>query len=321
MSKLGANERLASVAREQLGLFTRAQARAAGFTDNQLAHARSTGRFEDFGTAVMRVAGAPESWEQRLWAACLETGGVASHRSAGWLFLLDGLGRRPFEPPEVLVRFENRRRSDRATVRRARGLEPDHLWKGKGLPRTNLARTLIDLATVLDAGHLELAFDSALRRQADLRHWVQRLVRRMPGNGRRGLQHLKELLADGAPALDSPLEVKLRRLLRRARLPPAREGVDVVFEGTHVAKLDFAWPSNDPPVALMAHGLRFHGNTARWRRDLEQVTELSSLGWRVVQCTHDEVEHGAGQLVERLLRALRGYHARTEVGTVVQLDC
>ncbi len=310
--------RIAKLAGQQAGLVTRAQALEAGMSEGQIRAELAAGRWEPVGTSVYRVVGTPESWEQRVWAACLETRGVASHRTAGWIWQLDGLGRRPPNEVEVLVAFENKRTSDGAHVRRSRTLLPTHVAKRGGIPRTNLARTLLDLSEVLEADALEQAFDSALRLQPDLRSWLKRMLRPLPRRGHTGIGNLLPLLEDTARAVDSALEVKLRRLLRAAKLPAPQAGVDVVEDGLHVAKLDFAWPRNRPRVALMAHGARWHGNTKRWKRDLAQASQLTGLGWRVVQCSAEDVERHPEVLVENLRRALAGFDAPADLGQVVE---
>jgi hypothetical protein len=128
---------------------------------------------------------------------------------------------------------------------------------------------------------------------------------------------LDALLAERGAALDSALEVKVRRLLRSAGLPSPTAGVDVVDGAQFIARLDFAWPRNRPRVALLAHGAKYHGNTQRWRRDLEQVSALSGLNWRVVQTTTEEVERRPEQLVVNLRRALAGYDPPVTIGRVV----
>ncbi len=307
-----------TVARQQLGVLTRDQALAAGMTERMIRTQLARGWWERAGRSVFRVLAAPESWEQRVWVACLETGGVASHRTAGWLWKLDGLGRSAPSEIEVMVEYRSNRTCASAHVRRSRTLLPAHLSKRTGPPRTHLARTLLDLSEVLDAVSLELAFDSALRSQADLRHWLNRLLKPLSTRGHPGIANLRALLAEKSTAVDSALEVRLRRLLKTARLPAPRTGVDVVDGGMHVAKLDFAWPGNRPRVALMAHGARWHGNTRRWKRDLAQTSQLSALGWRVVQCSMEDVEQRPDELLRTLRRALSGFEARATVGTVVE---
>ncbi len=310
--------RASTLASRQSGLLTRKQALECGLSRTQVEYLLTTSRWERLSTGVYRVAGAPGTHEQRVWAACLETNGLASHRTAAWFWNLDGVGRRPPEPIEVAVPFASKRTSDLALVRRSRSLLPSHAAKRAGVPRTNLARTVIDLAEVLDPPGLELAFDAALRQQPDLRHWVQRLVRSMGASGRRGMGNLKPLLGERSVALDSALEVKVRRLIRAARLPAPRAGVDVVEGGLHVARLDFAWPENRPRVALMAHGARWHGNTRRWQRDLAQASQLAGLGWRVVQCSAADIDERPDEVVRNLKRALAGFEADAEVGGIVQ---
>jgi hypothetical protein len=217
----------------------------------------------------------------------------------------------------VIVPFTGRPTSPLATVHRSRTLHSSHAAKRAGLPRTNLARTIIDLSEVLEPKALELAFDSALRQQADLRIWVLRVLKGWPRRGHHGIATLRALLAERSAALDSALEVKVRRLIRSAGLPAPRAGVEVVDGGQHIAKLDFAWPTNTPRVALMAHGAKFHVNTSRWRRDLEQSSELSGLNWRVVQTTAEEIDRRPERLLLTLRRALAGYDPRITVGRVI----
>ncbi len=303
---------MAARARTQYGLVTRAQVLELGRTRNHIVDRLAEGELIEVAQGVYRLPGAPETWEQRALAACFATGGLASHRTAGWLFGLDGIGRYAPKDLDVILPITGRGASPLATVHRSRTLRPEHAAKRPGIPRTNLARTIIDLSEVLEPKELDLAFYSALRQAPDLRSWVLRMLKGWPRRGHRGIAALRALLAERDEALDSALEVKVRRLIRSAGLPTPRAGVDVVHDGHHVAKLDFAWPTNKPRVALMAHGAKFHGNTPRWIRDLEQASELSALNWRVVQTTWDEVVHRPDRLVLRLRRALEGSDPQLE---------
>ncbi len=299
---------------------TRAQVVSHGRTRNQIGARLAEGELLEVARGLYRLPGAPETWEQRALAACLATGGLVSHRTAGWLFGLDGLGRQAPREIEVIVPNTGPPTSALAKVHRSRTLRPEHAAKRGGIPRTNLARTIIDLSEVLEPKTLELAFDSALRQQPDFRSWVSRVVKGWPNQGHRGLVGLRALLEERSAALDSALEVKVRRLIRSAGLPMPEAAVEVGDGGRYVAKLDFAWPTNVPRVALLAHGARFHGNTRQWARDLEQVSALSALNWRVVQTTWDEVTHRPERLVQNLRRALDGYDPQLTFGQVLDHD-
>jgi predicted transcriptional regulator of viral defense system len=186
-------------AKAQHGVVTRAQVLATGLTRHQVVAALSSGQLRELGRGVYGVAGLPQTWEQRVLAACLATGGVASHRTAGWLFGLEGLGRSAPREVDIIVPFTGSPLSKLAIMHRSRTLQPSHAVKLGAIPRTTLARTLIDLAEVLEPKALETAFASALRQQPDLRGAVLRLVKDWPNQGHTGIGALRALLAPTRP--------------------------------------------------------------------------------------------------------------------------
>jgi hypothetical protein len=232
---------------------------------------------------------------------------------------LDGVGGSAPRELEVIVALDNKCQAGGAKVRRSRTLLPSHVSKVRGPPRTNLARTLIDLSEQLDFEDLELAFGSAQRQQRDFREWLRRVMKPIPRRGHRGIANLDVLLEERDVAVDSALEVRVRRLLKSARLPMPVTGHPVFDDQVHVVRLDFAWPNNKPRVGLMAHGARWHNDTKRWKRDLKQVSRLSGMGWRVVQCTYDDVTKDSEQLLVDLRRALGGVVASGEHGEDVPI--
>src|SRR2546426_2947001 len=80
---------VAGIATGQHGLVTDDQGIAAGGT-RRMIHVRvESGRWIAVHPGVYAIAGAPRTYEQRLLAGCLATGGVASHRAAGVLLEVD----------------------------------------------------------------------------------------------------------------------------------------------------------------------------------------------------------------------------------------
>jgi len=304
--------RVAAIARAQAGVISKAQFLAARLSATQWDRFVVGPSWKRAGRGVGRSVTAAQTFEQRVWTACLESGGWASHRTAGWLWGLDGIARFAPQRIEVLVELTNRRRARHAHVRRSRTLVKEHLSTRPGPPCTSLERTLLDLAEVLDGDALELAYSSAVRKQPNFPATLRALLDPLPRRGHRGIAELRSLLEEGSRPLDSALEVKVMRLLKRAKVPKPEVG-HMVFDGdVHVAKLDFAWPSNRPRVALMAHGARFHHNTDRWERDLDQMTVLNTIGWRVLQFSYRDVTRRPKVLLERVRRALSGYEASGE---------
>ncbi|MFT3842446.1 MAG: type IV toxin-antitoxin system AbiEi family antitoxin domain-containing protein [Myxococcaceae bacterium] len=292
----------ASVARRQAGVFSLSQATAKGLSRKFIHEQVAANVLTHLGRGVYCVNGVPSTFELRVWAACLEANGFASHRTAGWVWGLDGLGATAPELLEVVVPLQSHRKAKGTRVRRSRTLAPDHIYDAKGPPRTNVARTLIDLSEILGPDELELAFDSALRRVRVFRPWITTLLAGLPTRGHRNIKRLLELVRSDEPALESAFEVQLRQLMRRSGIPTPTCQYRVREQGRIIARLDFAWPQLTRPVALLAHGFRWHGKRKRWKYDLQQVSALNRLGWCVIQCTTEALADSSELLAD--LRAV-----------------
>lgn len=94
---------LRGIAEEQHGLVTRAQLRDLDLGRAARRGLVGRGELVPMGPQVFRIGGAPITERQTVLAACLEVGGVASHRTAAWLHHLL-TGSLPPGPPEVMVR-------------------------------------------------------------------------------------------------------------------------------------------------------------------------------------------------------------------------
>jgi Transcriptional regulator, AbiEi antitoxin len=159
----------------QLGLATRAQVLGRGMTDAQIRNAITQGRWLRTAPGLYALGTWPPAPARRLLAACLMTGGVASHASAVWLWglLVD-------EPTYVSVSLP---RGQRANVPTPRGrwqgshggldlstlvihqssdLFPPCISNWHGVPTTNPLRSLVDLAAVASPESLDEALDVAL---------------------------------------------------------------------------------------------------------------------------------------------------------------
>jgi hypothetical protein len=312
--KSSQSSQLMALAKRQGGLLTREQVLALRLSNSQWRTLAKNPFWEKAGRGVLRIAGQIRTWEQRVWAACLETGGHASHKTAAWLWRLDGLGTSPPRELDVIVRYENLRKSKGAKVHRSRTLTDAHLAKPQGIPRTTLLRTLIDLAEVLTEEDYEDAYDSAVRKDMELPGELKQMLARFPGYGHKGIATLKSLLDEGLRAVDSALEVKVRRLIRKSKLPAPVEGHQVFDGNIIIGKLDFAWPDNKPRVAVMAQGAKYHQKTKRWNTDNDQSGDLSSMGWRVLPCSmrHVNDPYAREKFVLRLKRSLAGFESAAE---------
>jgi hypothetical protein len=213
---------LDAFAAEHHGLLTKTAAARWGMSKATWFRCLGDGRLISVHPGVARLPGAPVTREQRIAAAALAAapGGVASHRSAAYLW---GVDRPEDDPIDVIVTRRTRTfELDGVIVHRPRDLQDLTPVLKQRIPTTNVLRLLCDLGAVdprgvaAAVGHIvtsHLASPMALRNAID----------RHGRSGRRGVpafrRALEEWVIDGKP-VDSKLESAMRRLFQRYRLPP-----------------------------------------------------------------------------------------------------
>jgi very-short-patch-repair endonuclease len=263
---------------------THRRARELGLSSRQIAYRVRRGRWARVSRGVYRATTAPFSSRARLAAALAACGpdAAASHHSAAWLV---GLIERPPPHPHVTVCGTRHPRPPGVVVHRRTGPLPTH--SVGGLPCTVPARTLIDLAAVVDLPTLERAVDRALSHR--LVTVAQLDVATVPvRNTRRpGVAALRAHLIDrgdlGVPA-PSVLESRMQRLIHQQRLPvPAAE---VSWEDGRY-RLDFAYPER--LVAAEVDGYAWHHSREQVERDTARRNRLQAAGWTVLVYTWRQV--------------------------------
>jgi very-short-patch-repair endonuclease len=237
-----------------------------------------------------------DSPQRRLLAGCLATGGVASHRSAAWLW---GFADRAPESPTLSVSHGRRKRVGHAVAvkrgpRDAEGLEG---WRQKvvvhhsrdlglskmsnwqGIPTTNPLRTLVDLASVAEDKELDGTIDRALASGLVTVGGLVAEAERLKRRGRSGPpQLLKALVRRGFVGQPDPsvLESLLLRTL-------AAYGIRVV--ATEVVTEDERYRL-DCKVAggvfVEVDGYAFHSSPEQKERDEARRNALRLMGYFVL---------------------------------------
>jgi very-short-patch-repair endonuclease/predicted transcriptional regulator of viral defense system len=257
---------LGAIAGEQHGMVTRRQLVEAGLEEHQIAYRVKAGRLIRRHRGVYAVGHVPLSPHARAMAAVLACGPRAtlSHRSAGALWgLLRYAG-----PPDVTT--AGKHRHPHITLHRSRLAETD-ITTHYGIPTTTPARTIIDLADMLDAASLTRAVhDARLRHILSLDDLAAQLTRG------RATRVLASLIDRPTAPTRSVLEDAFLRFLDRHRLP--RPEVNAVVAGYEV---DMLWR----PQRLIAEldGHEFHAGS--FERDRDRDADLVAAGFRVVRVT------------------------------------
>jgi very-short-patch-repair endonuclease len=297
--------RLDRLAMNRHGLITRADAIGSGMSLAQLRVHLRNGEFIRLRPGVYRVRGAPSTWEQTVLAACLSTGGIASHETACRLF---GSGVVTAEKVTLSVHRGHRRDDARGVeLRRTAGFAEGETAERLRIPVTSALRTLADMATLLDGARLlELTTDFLGRRVVTADQLLAQLARDTSVR-RHGVRKLREsvraLLEDGA--YDSAAETRLHHLLIQAGLSkPVRQFTVRTADGKVIARLDFAWP--DRMLDLEMDGYWWHSSPEAFRQNRVRDMRLTALGWRIIRTTPAELDAGSQELLTTVGRILAG---------------
>jgi very-short-patch-repair endonuclease len=293
----------ARVAEGQHGMVTHAQAVAAGLSRGEIRHRRDSGRWVAVDPLVYRIAGLPVGWHASVLAAVLGAGdgAVASHRTAGVLWQLDGC--RQGVPELTLPRGRRHPGRRAARLHWSTDLGLTRPVRRHGIPTTPVDRTLLDLAGVVGATTLHLAVDDARRR--GLIGWdglVDVLVRHAR-RGRRGVGGLRRLLDEHAAevvATDSGFERLVVAMLCSAGLPAPVLQHPVAVGGRDV-RLDLAYPPERVGIELDGS---IHLRRDVWEADHARQNALVLAGWTILRFTFRDYRRRPGAMAAEVARAL-----------------
>jgi very-short-patch-repair endonuclease len=187
-------------------------------------------------------------------------------------------------------------------VHTARRFASRDATREQGIPCTTVARTLLDLAEVVDRGALERAFEQAeTLRLLDVTAIEDVLAR---AHGRRGAPVLGAVLAEYDPAMPlsrSELERRFLTLCRDAALPSPRVNAWVPVEGGGF-ETDFTWPARR--LIAEADGYTTHGTRAAFERDRRRDRLLQLAGWRVIRFTWRQLVDEPTEIADAIRRLL-----------------
>jgi predicted transcriptional regulator of viral defense system len=149
---------LARLAARAHGVVTRRELLASDVSEAELRSRLERGSLIRVHRGVYRVGHQAPSHEARYLAAVLAggSGALLRGRAAGWLL---GLVRGPPPPAEVVTPTE--RRIEGVRTVRSRGISSRDAWMWRGVPVKSVARTMVDLASVLSLDALARAFHEA----------------------------------------------------------------------------------------------------------------------------------------------------------------
>lgn len=296
--------KLSRLAARQNWVVSRAQLLGLGFTARQIEGRVRAKALAGVHRKVYRITSAVRTEEQELMAACLATGGVASHRAAAKRYGLRGIESAPIE---ITVSTRGTNRLEGVVVHRAPIESRDRTRIGV-LPVTRPALTILGISAVAP-DLLEGAVEDALFRGLITAASLRDVLDRWGARGRDGTVALRRLLEARDPEqapTESALEDQIVAVLRRYGLPEPTRQHKVPRPGRRSLRLDVAYLPEK--VNIEGDGMRWHAGTRQAERDRERDNYLVALGWLVLRYTKDQVRRAPVQLagqVDSVLAARR----------------
>jgi hypothetical protein len=233
---------VAQTARRQGRVVSLAQLRKAGLSTDQVKRARRAGHIHRVHRRVYAVGTRDLDLHGRLWAAHLAVGedSVIGFASAGQKWAI-----RPWTG-DVHVITPKQRRGHKGVVVHQATVPPGQIRRRNGLPFTNAARTLLDLATILEPEALALALNQALAVNATSLRQLDAILIANPGHhGSGALAQAVQAHKDdpGAGRTRGEMEALFFTLLRDLpSLPPYVRNATLRLAPDYVVSPDALFP-------------------------------------------------------------------------------
>jgi predicted transcriptional regulator of viral defense system len=294
---------IAQLADRQHGVVSLAQLTAFGLTPSAVRKRARAGRLHPVHRTVFAVGRRRLTLPGVWMAAVLACGdeAVLSHRSAAALWGLRADNR---ATTDVSVPTRAARSRAGIDVHRSTTLCDDDVTTHDGIPCTTVARTLLDLAEVVDHRGVERAIEQAeVLRIFDLRAVEDVLAR---ASGRWGAARLRGVLKELAePALTvNDLEERFLAICVTASLPRPEVNVWLDIDDEPPVKADFLW--RRARLVVETDGWGTHGTRQAFERDRRRDQRLRLARFEPVRFTRRQIVRGP----ERVGAMAAALHAR-----------
>jgi very-short-patch-repair endonuclease len=298
-TRMAREAKLADFARRRRHLLHRRDLNAHHFDDKAIQRRVEAGRLYRVHPAVYCTHAPPLGWLQRIHAAVLACGLGAA---AGHLFaanLLTVVDNRPAGPIDIVGAGQRGRKLDGIRTHRA-PLDPRDRTRVDGIPCTAAARTLVDIASLLDDEALEDALIAADSLRILNRPRLEELIEERAG--RPGMSRLAAFVSDDPVETQHKNERRMFSLCREFGIPRPLTQYRIDVEGrTYFA--DFCWP--ELRLIVEFDSWRWHGGRTKFEYDADRDQLLRIAGWQVVHFTRDQVVLQREQTGNRLVALTR----------------
>ena len=303
----GVDAEVGRLAVAQNGLVTREQLDALGLNDQAIAKRVARGRLHRINQTVYSLTPGVMTQRGKFMAAVLACGpdAVLSHRSAAFLW---GLVDSWEEPIDVTAPNRRGRSPDGVAAHRDGSLQPIDKTTVYGIPCATVARTILDYAGVEPDWKVRKVVAEAEVLQILDKSKLRALLKR--SRRRRGVARLRLILDMINPQTKrtrSELERFFLEMCAKRSVPEPEVNVWLPTPDGKRYQADFLW--REQGLIVEADSRRFHDTDSAFVSDRKRRQQLELAGWRVSQCTWEEVEREPRRLaltIKGLLDLLGG---------------
>ncbi len=265
------------------------------YSDKEIHTMRKKGVVVEVAPEVVRIVGAPETYEQRLHAALLDAGhGHVSHFAAARLWNMFNTNKL-----EITVPHNGNARVKGVEVHRSRCMERtrviDHI------PVSNPARTLTDIAQWLSSSALDMVLQRMVNQHLATFTAIRNELELLRTPARKGIKIVERALDAFDPRdkrTTSDFERVVAAELRRRGLAEPSRQFHVIVEGID-RYFDFAYPEIRLAIEVDSRG--YHTRLLDFDNDRARNSGISALGWTLCSVTRRNFASDIDR-IERLLR-------------------
>lgn len=284
------------------GVITRSDALALGMKPATLARRVQTGHLIPIAKGLYVQPGVMEAERTTLLAATHALDAIASHHSAARLHDLEGLGS---EIVAVTVPTRKSNRFGPVVVHQVTDLSATDVMVIRGIPTTNAARTIVDLAGVIGKKRLASVLDEANRRGLTSYENVSTRLESLARRGKPGVTKLRSVLRPrlgGLVVSESTLETQLHHLISTAGLPiPTSQYRPPWLKSTN-GRVDIAYV--DERLLIEGDSQMWHGTPESFQADRHRDNLAQLAGWRILRFTWEDITQRPSYVVDSIRRAL-----------------
>lgn len=294
---------IAKLATSQHGVFTLGQLRDLGLQASTVRRRVAAARLHRIHRRVYSLVPPMLLKREGHWMAAVLAGGpdaILSHRDAAALHQLMKNNRTRLE---ITVPGRSSRKPRGIDVHRSMTLTETDITVVNDIPCTTVARTLLDLADVIDSRRLERAFDQAEMEQVfDMRAIADQLHRNPTRPAAAKIKALLEEHYIGSTPTESELEEAFLTLCRRAGLPsPEVQKWLHLPDGGLPIRVDFLWA--EQRVVVETDGEKYHRTHQAVKRDSRKDQRLIAHGFKPIRTGPRQIFYRPAEL-EATLKGL-----------------